>query len=207
MKMQELKIQFKILFYITGLLCLTLGIVLTIKSDLGTSPFDALLVGLFQNFGLTIGSWEFVMGSTMVLINAVLTRQYPEYLALVTTFLTGACIDFWLYAIGNSMISDVFFYKTIYIVTGLLLGSLGISLYIQSNFALMPMDRMMLVIQELTGWSITVSRAVMSIALLIIAYLLNGPIGIGTVCSALFMGKFISFFIPYVMRAKLKFQI
>lgn len=45
-------------FYLFGLIILTLGIALSVLSLLGTSPFDALLVGLFRTFGLTIGSWE-----------------------------------------------------------------------------------------------------------------------------------------------------
>jgi uncharacterized membrane protein YczE len=42
----------KYVFYVLGSLILTLGISITIQSDLGTSPFDALLVGLFVNVGL-----------------------------------------------------------------------------------------------------------------------------------------------------------
>ncbi len=36
----------KFIFYVIGILTFTLGISFTIQSDLGTSPFDALLVGL-----------------------------------------------------------------------------------------------------------------------------------------------------------------
>src|SRR5699024_10223468 len=45
-------------FYFIGLITLTLGIALAVQSQLGTSPFDALLVGLYRTFGLSIGSWE-----------------------------------------------------------------------------------------------------------------------------------------------------
>lgn len=43
------------LIYAIGILILTLGITLTIQSKLGSSPFDALLVGLSLNVGLTVG--------------------------------------------------------------------------------------------------------------------------------------------------------
>ena len=45
----------KYVFYVLGILILTLGISFTIQSDLGTSPFDALLVGLSLNVGLLWG--------------------------------------------------------------------------------------------------------------------------------------------------------
>jgi len=43
-------------FYVLDILILTLGISCTIQLDHGTSPFDALLVGLSINMGLTVGS-------------------------------------------------------------------------------------------------------------------------------------------------------
>jgi hypothetical protein len=48
----------KYAFYVLGILMLTLDIVFTIRSDLGTSPFDALLVGESINLGPTVGSWK-----------------------------------------------------------------------------------------------------------------------------------------------------
>lgn len=55
-------------FYVLGILIMTLGISFTILSDLGTSPFDALLVGLSINVGLTVGSWEIIIALIMVSI-------------------------------------------------------------------------------------------------------------------------------------------
>src|SRR5690625_3780381 len=62
-------------FYIIGIVILTFGIALSIQSTLGTSPFDALLVGLHRTIGLTIGSWEIVVGFAMVLGNAVIRSE------------------------------------------------------------------------------------------------------------------------------------
>ena len=42
----------KYVLFVAGILILTLGISLTIQSELGTSPFDALLVGLSHHLGL-----------------------------------------------------------------------------------------------------------------------------------------------------------
>src|SRR5690625_5919315 len=67
-------------YYISGLIILTLGIAFAIISMLGTSPFDALLVGLYRTFGLTIGSWEIVVGGTLIVANAILEKRRPEFL-------------------------------------------------------------------------------------------------------------------------------
>ncbi|MMZ49759.1 hypothetical protein D1872_114640 [compost metagenome] len=65
--------------YVLGILILTLGITLTIQSDLGTSPFDALLVELSPNAGLTVGSWEIIIALIMICFNSLLQKQKPEY--------------------------------------------------------------------------------------------------------------------------------
>ena len=58
--------------YGVGILILTLGIALTIQSQLGTSPFDALLVGLAETVGLTVGSWEIIIAMILIVVNSLL---------------------------------------------------------------------------------------------------------------------------------------
>ena len=83
-------------YYIIGLVILSFGIALAVESMLGTSPFDALLVGLYRTFGLTIGSWEVVVGFVMIVGNALAERKRPEYFAFITSLITGIGIDSWL---------------------------------------------------------------------------------------------------------------
>lgn len=87
----------KYVVYVGGILLLTLGIALTIQSNLGASPFDALLVGLSLNVGLSIGSWEMILASVLICVNALLSKQKPEVLGLLTAFITGLGIDVWLF--------------------------------------------------------------------------------------------------------------
>lgn len=49
------------IIYVLDILILTLDIALTIQSDLGISPFDALLVGLSLNVGLTVGAGRLLL--------------------------------------------------------------------------------------------------------------------------------------------------
>lgn len=194
----------KLIFYISGLFILTLGIALTIQSTLGTSPFDALLVGLFRTIGLTIGSWEIVVGLIMVLFNAIVQRERPEYLALLTSFITGIGIDFWVFVLRGWVTPDTLVGQSITLVIGMIISGIGIATYLQSNFAPIPMDRMMLVIKKLTGLNVAYSRTVINIVLVILAFIFNGPIGIGTLIIAIFSGTIINFFIPIIERLLLQ---
>ncbi|MBB5174300.1 YczE/YyaS/YitT family protein [Texcoconibacillus texcoconensis] len=184
-------------FFFTGIFILALGIALTIHSNLGTSPFDALQVGLYINFGLTVGSWEIFLGTCFVILNALLQWKKPEYLCIVTSLFTGVCIDFWLFMTPWVQPEHIIT-QFIVLLFGLIFMGLGIAVNLQADFAPNPMDRTMLVIKKLTGLNVTVSRGIISIVLVILAFILSGPIGIGTVLSALFGGMIIQSFMPYV---------
>lgn len=189
-------------FYFVGLIVLTLGIAFAVNSSLGTSPFDALLVGLFRTFGLTIGSWEIVVGLSMVLGNALLERKRPEYFALITSFVTGLGIDSWLFVLNMFGAPDTYIGKWIYLALSLVLSGLGIAIYLQSQVAPNPMDRSMLIVSKLTGMSVTYSRVLINIVLVILALFFGGAIGIGTLINALVTGAIISFFLPMTARIR-----
>lgn len=189
-------------FYLSGLIILTLGIAMTIESTLGASPFDAVLVGLYRTFGLSIGSWEVVVGLTMILCNGLAEKKMPEFIALLTSVVTGIGIDMWIFFIGplapTSLLGQYLF-----LVFGIVFIALGIATYLQSTIAPNPMDRSMMVLSKLTGWSVSYSRALISIVLVIVAFFFNGDIGIGTLANALASGFIISYFLPYLERLKL----
>lgn len=190
----------RFILYVSGIIIMTFGIALTIRSLMGTSPFDALLVGLFQTFGLTIGSWEIVVGLALVLFNAAALRRKLEYFALLTSLITGMGIDLWLFVLGDLISPITLFGQASCLILGVGLVGLGVTINLQANFAPNPMDRSMLVINELTGLNVAISRALVSLVLVILAFIFSGPIGIGTLFSALFTGVFIKFFMPYTAR-------
>src|SRR5690625_2692652 len=128
-------------FYLTGLIILTLGIALSIQSTLGTSPFDALLVGLYRTFGLSIGSWEVVVGTTMLLASAIAEKRHPEYIAFFTSLVTGIGIDSWLFVISDWIMPVTWIGQTICLVLGIVFTALGVAMYLQSHIAPNPLDR------------------------------------------------------------------
>ncbi|WP_328701109.1 YczE/YyaS/YitT family protein [Aquibacillus kalidii] len=191
-------------FYIIGIILLTLGIALTILSKLGASPFDALLVGLYRTFGLTIGSWEVVVGLTMILCNALAEKRPPEYIALLTSLITGFGIDTWLFLLRNFLEPTNILPQYSCLLLGIIFTGIGVATYLQSSIAPNPMDRSMQVISKFTGWSVTYSRALISLILVILAFFFSGAIGIGTIINALLSGVLISLFLPYLEKIRIK---
>ncbi|MEQ6853105.1 YitT family protein [Lysinibacillus capsici] len=190
----------KYVFYVVGILILTLGISLTIQSKLGTSPFDALLVGLSKNVGLTVGNWEIILALLLIGSNSLLARQRPEILGLVTALITGIGIDMWLFLLHDIVSPDLWFSQAVCFTIGLVVVGLGTATYLQTNFAPIPVDRLTLIIKELTRKTVFFSRTLIYILFLMLAIIFNGPIGVGTLLTVCLGGYILHFFMPITGR-------
>ncbi|MBB6446891.1 YczE/YyaS/YitT family protein [Bacillus benzoevorans] len=190
----------KYIQYVTGIFILTLGIALTIQSDLGASPYDALLVGLFRTIGLTVGSWEIILALIIILMIAVLKRQRPVFIGLLTAVVTGIGIDFWLYLLPYFIVPEQVLSKLVCFLTGVILLGLGTAVYLYTHLAPAPLDHLMLVIRELTGKGILFSRTLIYLVSLTLAFLFNGPIGLGTVLTVFLGGPILNFFMVLMQK-------
>ncbi|AGE65687.1 YczE/YyaS/YitT family protein [Bacillus subtilis] len=190
----------KYIFYGLGILILSLGISLTIQSELGTSPFDALLVGLSKEVGLTVGSWEVLISVILLVCNAILTRKKPLLLGLITAFITGIGIDLWLFVVKNTIYLNALLSKLICFGIGLVLIGLGTAIYLQTKFASTPIDHLTLIIRDLSKRTILFSRTFVYALFLVLAIIFKGPIGIGTLLTVCLGGMILHVFMPIVER-------
>ncbi|CAM3788850.1 YitT family protein [Aeromicrobium ponti] len=186
----------KYIFYVLGIVILTLGISLTIQSDLGTSPFDALLVGLSKNVGLSVGSWEIIIALFLIGCNSFLKRQRPEILGLLTAFITGISIDLWLYVLPHLLEPELWYSRLVCFGVGLLVTGIGTATYLYTNFAPIPVDRLTLILKDLTKSNLFFSRTVIYLVFLLMAMKFNGPIGIGTLLTVCLGGLILNGFMP-----------
>lgn len=190
----------KYVFYVLGIMILTFGISVTIQSDLGTSPFDALIVGLSVHAGLTVGSWEIIIAFLLICCNSMLKRQRPEFTGMITAFITGIGIDMWLFFLHRVITPELWYGKAGCFAIGLVVIGIGTATYLHTNFAPIPVDRLMLIVRELTGRSIFFSRTVIYFIFFILAVMLKGPVGIGTLLTVCLGGVILHFFMPITGR-------
>ncbi|MCP1532136.1 putative membrane protein YczE [Bacillus velezensis] len=179
---------------------MTFGISVTIQSDLGTSPFDALIVGLSVHAGLTVGSWEIIIAFLLICCNSMLKRQRPEFTGMITAFITGIGIDMWLFFLHRIITPELWYGKAGCFAIGLVVIGIGTATYLHTNFAPIPVDRLTLIVRELTGRSIFFSRTVIYFIFFILAVMLKGPVGIGTLLTVCLGGIILHFFMPITGR-------
>ncbi|MEC5423019.1 membrane protein [Virgibacillus sp. C22-A2] len=178
-------------FYIIGLLFLTFGISMMILANLGAGPWDALYVVMADELGLTVGSWVFIVGLLLILINSFLLKKTPDYLASITIVLIGLFIDVWLEIIFPNLVVALLIPRLIMLIGGIFSIAVGVSFYLQSEFARNPIDNLMMAFHKLTGRSLAFSKTFLEVMVMVIAFIFGGPIGFGTILVALIIGPLI----------------
>jgi len=183
------------LFFLTGILLLSLGITLTIKGQIfGVGSWDVLHIGLAKTLGLTIGTWSILIGLAIIAFDIVITKKFPLPGTFIDMFLAGIFIDIFNYLIPDI---DGFWVQLLSYVCGLLLLGWGCGMYMVANLGIGPRDSLMLLMVHKLGWSVTRSRTTMEVTVALIGFLLGGPIGVGTVLMAFGLGPIVQFALTY----------
>jgi uncharacterized protein len=183
--------KIKILFYLIGLFLMGFGVTLTIKADLGAGAWDALNVGLSNVIGLTVGSWVIIIGVILIFINALIVRGKPKFLAVVTILLIGFSVDFWLIVVMNKVQLSTLVLQVISLISGIMLIAVGVAMYLQTKFPANPIDQLMISLHERFHLNFMIAKTIGEVTALILAFILQGPIGIGTIIITFLIGPMI----------------
>ncbi|MBM4764437.1 membrane protein [Bacillus sp. B15-48] len=204
-----MRLLYRMVFFLVGLTILSFGISLTIKSGLGSGAWDALNVGLSETIAFTPGSWVVIIGVALIFVNSLLLKNRPDFGAIITLFITGLFIDFWLLRVFVHLNVDEFLSMIIVLLSGILLIGLGISIYIQAKLLLSPIDNLMMALSKRFGLKLMVAKTIGEVIALVLALIFSGPIGIGTIIVTLGIGPLIQLFSPHFERLlnKLTIQI
>ncbi|MEH7884135.1 membrane protein [Bacillus sp. JJ1609] len=188
---------YRVLFFIIGLTVLSFGISMTIKAGLGTGAWDALNVGLSETVGLTPGSWVVIVGIILIFVNAALVKRRPDIAAVITLLITGVLIDFWILRVFDELIVTGYVKQFAVFMLGMVTLSLGLAIYLQAKFPLIPIDNFMMALRERFGLNLMVAKTLGEVIALSAAFIFKGPIGVGTLIVTFAIGPLIQFFFPF----------
>lgn len=178
-------------FFIVGMMFLALGISLTIRGALlGIGPWDMLHVGLFINFGLTVGIWSILSGLILVLGTSLYLKRWPLIGTWLNMILVGVFTDIFLWLLPTVSHPVI---QTLLFIGGVAVMGFGVGMYIAANIGAGPRDTLMLVLVEKTGWTVKRVRTLLEIVVGIIGWSLGGPLGVGTVIIALTLGYIVHY--------------
>lgn len=176
---------------------MSLGITLTIKGNIvGTSPWDVLHIGLFKQFGLSIGTWSILTGLLIICATSWYLKLLPKLATLLNMLLIGSFIDLFNWLLPNT---DILIWQIAYFIAGFFVMSIGCGLYIAASLGAGPRDTVMMIIAS-KGYSVKTGRMIMEVIAASCGWLLGGPVGLGTIILAFGTGYVIQPALFYFKR-------
>ena len=162
-----------------------LSIALLIQANLGTSPWAILTVAISQISGLTPGILTVLIGF-VVLFGALIMRERIGWGTISNILFIGPWLDFFLNFIPS--LKGNLVYQIVGLLISIGLSGIATGVYISVNAGAGPRDSLMMAISRISGRSVQLSRAVIEVLVVLVGWLLKGPVGIGTLLFALLIG-------------------
>lgn len=179
----------RVLRLIFGLFVYGVGIVFTIRANIGYAPWDVFHAGLAKTVGISFGTASIWVG-VMIVILAVILGERVGLGTLLNMVLIGVFIDLIMF-LGVVPLASNFFLGLLMMAIGMIVIALATFFYIGSGFGAGPRDSLMVAVTRLTKLPVGVCRGSIEVMAVLAGWLLGGLLGIGTVISAFSIGFFV----------------
>lgn len=204
-----MKINLKnILIYFIGLNAVSIGVILTLKTNLGQGSWDAVNFGLSELIHIKLGYASMIINALLLLFITIYRRSFKYINTIIPIILNGLLINFYEYVVFNDFVGSDSLLKYLYLVIGAILLPLGLSLLIISTLPRMIFDEITEALMEITRINnfglVRISFEVFALMLaLLLSFLAGagiGQVGIGTVLVTLTIGPLINLFLNLYKR-------
>lgn len=170
-----------------GLFLYALGVYLTLRANVGLAPWEVLAMGISGRTGLIYGNAN-LMVSFVVLAMDVLMKERIGIGTVLNTIICSKAVDLYLWldlipqqqSLGGGILL---------LVAGMFVIAIGQWVYISPGLGSGPRDSFMVGVgKRLRRLPIGVVQNGILLAVLLVGWLLGGPVGIGTLISVVGMG-------------------
>ena len=171
---------------IIGLFLYALGIALSIKANIGYSPWDVLQVGLASTIGVSYGIVSISVGLVLIIIVKIMGEKIG-FGTILNMLLIGIFIDIIFRADVIPKMNN-FLPGLIMLIIGLFTIAIGSFFYIKTAFGAGPRDSLMVVLARKTKIPVGICRSIIELTVTLLGWLLGGMVGAGTVISVIGIG-------------------
>lgn len=190
-------------YFLFGVILNSFGIALITKAALGTSPISSLPYVLSFEFPITLGGFTFIMNTLFVVGQILLLRrnfQWIQLLQMGVNLIFSSFID-----VSMNLMSwfdpSVWWEQILSLLLGCTILALGISIEVAPNVLVVPGEGLVKAISTVIHKRFGSVKIAFDVTLVIIALSLSflffsqlKGLGIGTVISALLVGKIVNLF-------------
>lgn len=191
-----------LLFFIS-IFIMALGIALTTRANLGTTPITALPYVASLGFTPSLGFFTILLNVALVALQiALLGKKFPkiQLLQLPALLFFGLFIDFWM-ALISGPASGLYAHQLLYLGVGVIILAFGIFMEVSANVVMMAGEGAVVALSLVTRRDFGTLKVVFDSTLVLMGVLLSFAVfgelqGIreGTVVSALTLGLVVKFF-------------
>lgn len=186
--------------YFLGLNLIAFAVVLNVRFDLGVAAFSSVMYSISQIYNISLGTASIICYLIFVIIQCILSKK------ITVTFILEIPLSFafgWLTDLYNFIIPTLslsLYLRVICFIMTMFITAMGVFLSVKTNLILTPTDGIVKTISEVF-FSFFNSENTFDITLVfvtIILCLINHThfygLGIGTILTALFIGRIINIY-------------
>lgn len=190
--------RIRLSMYLIGLFVMTLGIAISVKSDLGVSPVSSIPYTITCVWGLEMGKATILFHCILVVLQLLLLRkrfQVKNLLQVVVGILFGYFTTFCNYCVsflpdpGNIVI------KLLMMLGSAVLIAFGIFLYVPADIMPLAGEGFMKTVSDMTKREFSKVKIAFDVTMVVISLMVClavlhklGSVGLGTVISAVLVG-------------------
>ncbi len=169
-----------------GLFICAVGQNLFLYCDLGMNPWNVFHQGLSLHLPITLGQASQTVGLIIITI-CMFFKIFPGIATILNMYFIGFFVDM---LINSNIMStpETMIGKVIMCVSGVVVLSLGMFLYMSQELGAGPRDGLMLALTQRTRFKVGTIRNFMEITVLIVGILLGGKFGAGTIIASFLAG-------------------
>ncbi|MDO5018237.1 MAG: hypothetical protein Q4E02_02940 [Lagierella massiliensis] len=180
---------------------MSFGISILNIGNVGVDPFTAFNISVGNLFGISLGNFQVISNLVMLFFIFIFDRQILGVGTVLSMILIGYGVEiFSLFLQPLSPYENFIIFKIFSLLFGTIIFSLGISFYISAGLGVAPYDGLTLLIEDISKVKYRPIRIFQDCSFTLIAFLLKGPVGIGTVVSAFLIGIFVDFWFKILKK-------
>ena len=175
------------LLAVAGLMTFAVGAYLIIQANIGVNPWDTFCIGLSQKLGILYGTASIIISFSVIALDIIL-REKIGLGTILDAIVVGKTVDLlnWLDVIPKQ---DNVIIGVIMLLAGCFVAGFSQYLYMKAGLSCGPRDGFQIAIgRRLHMIPIGGVNAIILSVVLVIGWLLDGPIGVGTLMAPFVMG-------------------
>lgn len=195
------------IYFFVGLFISCIGNYFLIAAlNLGVSPWDVFHLGISIYFpSIELGTIGIIVG-LLLLIPSSLMGIKPR---------VGTFINICFYGIVFNVLMSShllerpqsFVLSLVYLFLGIFVSGFGTALYLLGNVGAGPRDGLMLGLHQKTRFSIAQVRTWIEVSVVVLGFLMGGPLGIGTLIFSFTIGISVQWSMKILNRLKLNEEV